>query len=551
MRETRGLRARLHIGRAEGEESTIEPHTTLDPDDAPTITMMSAGEPARTAAPSDHLRLVPPASERRLAPKPLGHDERNTRRRVRLAVPDARHHTHIIGSTGSGKSTLLVNLILADARAGRGVVVLDPKGDLVTDVLARLHEGAGSRLVLIDPAETSAPPSLNVLDSHGRDPELVADQVTEVFHRLYAQWWGPRTEDVLRSACLTLARQPGTTLAHVPLLLSNETYRHSLTKRLGDVEGLGGFWSWYEQLSDAAQANVIGPVMNKLRAVLSRRFTSDLFGSATSSFSLPEVLDGGIFLCRLPKGVIGEDATRLVGSLLLAGLWQAATRRAEVPESSRLDASIYVDECQNFLHLPGSLDDVLAEARGYRVALTLAHQHLGQLPRDLGESVAANARNKVFFTLSPDDARVLARHVGPYLGPEDLAHLDRYQAACRLVANGRDTTGFTIATEPPPPITADHTAQLRADARARGRTQADRERERRGRRYAATGSTDRSSDPVKSGIARPDGRSKPDGATRRTDGRFGGPDGTPVFALDSEDETQLGAVLKTDPKGEV
>ena len=50
---------------------------------------------------------------------------------------------------------------------------------------------------------------------------------------------------------------------------------------------------------------------------------------------------------------------------------------------------------------------------------------LGQLPRDLAESVAANARNKIFFTTSPDDARVLARHVAPYLTPEDLAHLDR------------------------------------------------------------------------------------------------------------------------------
>src|SRR5439155_23656470 len=103
--------------------------------------------------------------------------------------------------------------------------------------------------------------------------------------------------------------------------------------------------------------------------------------------------------------------------------------RAAMPEERRLDAAVYVDECQNFLHLPGSLDDVLAEARGYRLALTLAHQHLGQLPKEFAEGVAANARNKVFFTVSPDDARVLARHVGPYLDPEDLAHLDRYQAA--------------------------------------------------------------------------------------------------------------------------
>ena len=87
---------------------------------------------------------------------------------------------------------------------------------LVTDVLARLPEDAGDRLVLLDPAETEAPPSLNVLDVAGRDPELVVDQLVGVFHRLYAAWWGPRTEDVLRSAALTLTRRGGTTLAHVP-----------------------------------------------------------------------------------------------------------------------------------------------------------------------------------------------------------------------------------------------------------------------------------------------------------------------------------------------
>jgi hypothetical protein len=460
------------------------------------------------ADPTDAPVLSAPTRDQRLSPKPLGHDERNPSRRIVLAVPDARHHTHVIGSTGSGKSTLLVNLILADANAGRGVVVIDPKGDLVTDVLARLPKRAGDRLVLVDPAEDIAPPSFNVLDAHGRDFELVADQVTEVFHRLYAAWWGPRTEDVLRSACLTLARVEGTTLAHVPLLLSNERYRAALTRHLNDSEGLSDFWAWYGKLSDAAQANVIGPVMNKLRAVLSRRFTADLFGSATSSFSLSEVLDGGILLCRLPKGIIGEDATRLVGSLLLAGLWQAATRRAEATEEARLDASIYVDECQNFLHLPGSLDD------------------LGQLPRDLAESVAANARNKIFFTLSPDDARVLARHVGPYLGPDDLAHLDRYQAACRLVANGRDTTGFTMATEPAPPVRDDHSAELRVAARARGRSRAEREHERRSRRSATNG--DASSDVATGGVsvswaaAAPTPPRRPQ---RRADGRFGLPDG--------------------------
>ncbi len=422
----------------------------------------------RDATKPERVSILPVDHPGRLAPKPLGDADAGPARGVTLRVADARHHTHVIGATGSGKSTLLINLILADVQAGRGVAVLDPKGDLVTDVLARLPESCGNRLVVLDPAEVEAPPALNILDTSDRDPELVVDHVVGVFRRLYQAYWGPRTEDVLRSACLTLTLRDDTTLAHVPLLLSNPQYRKRLVAGVGDASGLGGFWGWYDRLSETGQVQVIGPVMNKLRAVLTRRFAADLLGSAQSTFSLARILDGGILLARLPKGVLGDDTTRLVGSLLLAGLWQAAAARASSPEPERLDAAVYADECQNFLHLPGSLDDVLAEARGYHLALTLAHQHLGQLPRGLAEAVAANARNKVFFTLSPDDARVLARHVGPYLDPEDLAHLDRYQAACRLVANGRGTTGFTIATRAAPAIKVDHSDSLRASARARG-----------------------------------------------------------------------------------
>lgn len=444
-----------------------------------------AGAKEETTSQLTRLRLRAADDPARSAAKPLGDSDAGPRRTISLAVADARHHTHLIGATGTGKSTLLTNLILADAAAGRGVAVFDPKGDLVLDVLARLPAEAAGRLVLIDPVETIAPAALNVLDTAGRDRELVVDQVVGVFARLYAAYWGPRTEDVLRCACLTLTKDPArvATLADIPRLLANPAYRASMIRGLVDPAGLGGFWTWYNALSDAGRAQVIGPVMNKLRAVLSRRFAADLLGSAHSTFSLTDILDGGILLARLPKGLLGDDTTRLVGSLLLSGLWQAGTARAGRPEAGRLDAAIYVDEAHNFLHLPGSLDDVLAEARGYHLALVLAHQHLGQLPRDIAEAIHANARNKAFFTVSPEDARVLARHVGPYLTAEDLTRLDRYQLACRLVAHGRDTHGFTLVTRPGPAPASDHTEELRAAARQRGRRSAERRQQELERRW--------------------------------------------------------------------
>ncbi|MGH9044119.1 MAG: type IV secretory system conjugative DNA transfer family protein, partial [Acidimicrobiales bacterium] len=343
-------------------------------------------------------------------------------------------------------------------------------GDLVVDLLARIPGHALERLVLIDPEETEAPPALNVLS--GEPAEVAVDHVVSVFARIFSPWWGPRTEDVLRSACATLRRLPGATLADVPVLLTDRAWRAPLVSSISERSGLRGFWDTYDALTPAGQAQVIGPIMNKLRAVLARRFARELFGSATSSFDMADVLDGGVLLARLPKGTLGEETARLVGALLVARVWQAATARAE--KTVRPDATLYVDECQNFLALPTAIDDVLAEARGYHLSVVLPHQNLAQLPKDLAEACSANARNKIYLCVSPEDARVLARHTEPYLKPYDLSHLDAYQVACRLVVGGRDLHAFTLRTRPLPPAVCGREAEARARARAHGRSPQER-----------------------------------------------------------------------------
>jgi hypothetical protein len=115
---------------------------------------------------------------------------------------------------------------------------------------------------------------------------------------------------------------------------------------------LGGFWAWYEQQSPAAQAQLVGPIMTRLRAFLLRSFVRDVVGAATSSFDMGAVLDGGICLVRVPKGLLGDDTARLLGSFVVARVWQAATARARTGQPLRTPASLYVDECQNFLTLP-------------------------------------------------------------------------------------------------------------------------------------------------------------------------------------------------------
>lgn len=230
---------------------------------------------------------------------------------------------------------------------------------------------------------------------------------------------------------------------------------------------------WYDGINDQFRGQVIAPVLARLRAFLLRDFVKSVIGNAHSSFDMGRVLDGGVLLCRLPKGILGEETSRILGSLIVARVWQAAIARATIAEDQRKDAVLYVDECQNFLTLPGSVGDMLAEARGFRLGLVLAHQDLAQLPKDIAAAVSANARSKLYFTVDPADARELSRHTKPEVDEHDLAHLDVYTAAARLLVDNRELPAFTFTTNPPTPVVGEATAIRQECAAAHTRAESE------------------------------------------------------------------------------
>ncbi len=408
--------------------------------------------------------------------KPLGRADARTGRDVALRVEDARHHIHVLGPTGTGKSTLLARMVLADADARRGLVLIDPKGDLVTDVLDRLPADCAQRVVLFDTASTGPPPCINPLDlytfgeNRNREQELdrVVDNVGTIFARIYHQFWGPRTDDVFRNSLRTVCAQPRpATLADVERLLTDDTFRARLTMGVKDPI-VQRYWRAFDALGEAGRGQLTAPLLNKLRQLLLRRFVAASVAGGPATVDLGAVLDeGGLVLARLPKGRLGEETTRLLGALLVARTWQAAIARTDTPESTRRDAALYLDEFHNFLHTHTPVEDMLAEARGMRLSMVLAHQNLGQLTPTLREAVSTNARNKIYFAPSPEDSRELARHTQPQLSEYDLAHLDAYHAAARLVVGGANTAPCTLTTHPLPPPIPGRARQIRTATRTR------------------------------------------------------------------------------------
>ncbi|MEU5875003.1 DUF87 domain-containing protein [Glycomyces sp. NPDC047369] len=382
--------------------------------------------------------------------KPLGRAAQGGRK-VGLAAADGRQHLHVLGATGTGKSTLLQNMILSDIRSGIGVMVIDPKGDLVNDLLDRLDPATvADRLVLIDAAE---PAGHGFFPLSGPNREIAIDHVVGICNRLWSQHWGPRADYILRNGLRTVLTC-GYDLVDLPQVLMNPSQWKHVKERIGDDETLNVFWDWWADKMDThTRQQAIGPILSRFDMLFGNEFMRATIGRPTKPVDIGKVLDGGgTVLARLPKGELPDTAVPLLGSILVGKAWQCGLQRSALPDEKRPETVLYIDECHNFLNLPHAFEDVLTEARGMHMGLVLAHQHLGQLDQKLADAISANARNKVLFNSSPEDAHRLARHTLPELGEDDLSHLDGFEAACRLIVNGVPTPAFTLRTEGPAPV---------------------------------------------------------------------------------------------------
>ena len=375
---------------------------------------------------------------------------------VRQPITDAVYHTHLLGPTGVGKSTVLLSLALADAAEGRGLLLLDPKGDLATDFVARLPQERAGDVVVLDPTNP-CPVGFNPLAGPAELAVVTAEAVLGVLAELFRDSWGIRTADVLSAALLTLARIPQATLVWLVPLLTNPAFRRRvLALAQPDPLGTDVFWQGYEAKPVRTQAVEVAPVLNKLRQLMLRPGLRAMLGQAQPRFGLTDLLERRrIVVVNLNQGLLGPGAARLLGTLLISQLWQHLLARQAEPPQRRQIVSVYIDEVQAFLAgLPGSLADALAQARSLGAAFHLAHQYRGQLSTEMIQAVETNTRSKVYFALSATDAAAAAR-LAPELEAADFQLLAQYQAYATVMHHGRRSGWFSLATRPAPPAVRD------------------------------------------------------------------------------------------------
>lgn len=378
-----------------------------------------------------------------------------TPKELSISPQDSLEHTHFIGPTGSGKSTAMQHLILSDIRAGRSVLVLDPKQDLVMDILARVPEERAGDVIVLDPS-SPCPVGFNPLGFQSyRNKALIADAVLSVLRELWQDSWGVRIQDILSASLLALAEIDGASLLWLQPLFTDSGFRKKIISQVKDKVGLMPFWNEFEALSDLQRQQWIAPVANKLRQFTLRSGLRNVLGQARPKFSLTELFtQRKIVLVPLNKGIVGGESARLLGSLIVGLTWTLALGRASIPAERRHLVSVYIDELQDYLSLPTDLSDALAQARGLGVGMTLAHQYRDQLPTEIRAGIDANCRNKIVFGLNSKDAKDMAA-MAPELTAEDFMALPRYQIYTSFQQNGRNIGWVMGRTLPPTPALRD------------------------------------------------------------------------------------------------
>jgi hypothetical protein len=331
-------------------------------------------------------------------------------------------HAYVIGQPGTGKSRALESWVMQDIASGQGVGVIDPHGDLFQNLLARLSSKPETweRVVILDPCDQKWTVSFNPLEAVGGfSQERLAAFLTDVVVKIWKLSTAstPRLIWLLSNSFLALSSL-GLTLLDLPRFLLDKAFRESLLPRLAN-ERARAFFLFEFPKTQGAIHQWTTPLLNKIGSLI---FDPDLrlMLAGGSKLDFRTVLDRRlILLVNLPKGILGEGTSALLGAFIVAHLQKAALSRANTRR--RTPYFLYLDEFQNYT--TDNIKDILSESRKYALSLILAHQYLDQLSSDLRSAVLNTAGTLICFRVGYHDARQLVYDIFP--SPDFLAVSER------------------------------------------------------------------------------------------------------------------------------
>ena len=370
---------------------------------------------------------------------------RSTATTIGLEAAERERHMYIIGGTGNGKTTMLQYQIVQDIKAGKGVAIIDPHGDMAETILKHIPEERAKDVIYFNPDDLEYPIGLNMLElAPGlkdnellREKDIITESVVSIFRKIFSDEdsGGHRIEYVLRNTIQTALTTESPTLFTVFDLLNDSKYRKSVTKNLQD-KNLVNFWkNEIGKAGEMQKVKMAAGITAKIGRFLFSASARQILEQPKSTIDFDDIINSGkILVCNLSKGLLGEDTSELFGITILAKLQLATLRRARIEQTERRPFYLYVDEFQNFATT--SFVQLLSEARKYKMYLTMAEQSTSQQDdQQMVSIILANVGTVICFrTGNPQDERLLLPLFSPFIEQGEINNLPAYNFYAKLSA---------------------------------------------------------------------------------------------------------------------
>lgn len=380
-------------------------------------------------------------------------------REVRITRDDQRRHIYTVGQTGTGKTTLIESMILSNLRAGEGLCVIDPHGDLYEKLVMKIPAGRVDDVVLFDPSDSEFPVGINLLEYETQAQKyFLVQEIVAILERLIEDKYGsgattgPVFYQYVRMGLLLVMNDPediGTIVQFHHLFNTEGFYKRFLPLKDPDPV-LSQFLEETLERVDLTRPGSdnlsMGTyVSSKFDDFLSDPMLRNIFGQKRSTIHLGRLMDEGkVLLVNLSKGRLGEVNSRFLGMLLIAKLQAAAMARASVPVSQRRDFYLYVDEFHNLATL--NFGALLSEARKFRLNLVLANQFVSQVDTRIISAIHGNVGTTISFRVGAADAELLERDFKPVFNQHDLMNLPNFYCYVSTLIDGQVSKPFSMET---------------------------------------------------------------------------------------------------------
>jgi hypothetical protein len=357
---------------------------------------------------------------------------------------DRLRHVYVVWKTGTWKSKFLLNLMINDIINGKWVGVIDPHGDAIEEIMTHIPESRKDDVIIFDPTDDQFPFCINPLDVKPEESkQILAKWFIDIFKKFFGSNWNPKLEHVLRMIFLALLDKPNSTLFDIIRALTDKDFRYEMIDAIEDDVVRNFRTNEFAWRSQQFNTEAIMPILNKVWQLLSIDIMKTIFASPENKLDLRKVMDERkILLIKLPKGKLQEEIMWFLWAMFVTKLFQTAIGRQSVDKNERVPFFLYVDEFQNFA--TDTFNEILSEARKYWLSLSVAHQFIRQIPKNISEALFGNVWTLISFRISSEDAEYMKQHFQPFLNWYDLANLNMREFYCKLLVKWQVKDPFSL-----------------------------------------------------------------------------------------------------------